>query len=90
MPRAGRVGRSPGVPPLIELLNAEESGLWGRRPDTFDGLIRPVVMLRAKEAVPVLLRHLDNPNCIAALGELGNARVAARSKQLVAAKGENS
>ena len=78
------------VPPLIELLNAEEKRFLGEEgQDTFDGLIRPVVMLRAKEAVPVLLRHLDNPNCIAALGELGNARAAAPLKQLVAAKGEN-
>ena len=76
------------IPTLIELLNAEEKRSSAEN-GAFERLIQAVVMLRAKEAVPILLRHLDNPDCIAALGELGDARAAAPLEALVAANGEN-
>jgi len=92
------LGDPRAIPPLIELLDAEEkrsAAKKGRDPfgnsedNPFVRLIRPLVNLRAKEAVPFLLRHLDNSCCVAALGELGDPRAAAPLEELAAAKGKN-
>jgi HEAT repeat protein len=84
-----RLGDSRTIPPLLEMLQAYKKtpGADDKDQYHFDRLVETLAALRAKQAVPVLLKHLGRESCVEALGELGDPQAIPALQKVAAGKG---
>jgi hypothetical protein len=89
----GEIGDPRAIPALIKSLEAagktlkyseEEGGLS----EDFLGIAIALSQLKAREAVPPLLRYVEYPEVIEKLEEIGDPRVLPALREIVAAKGK--
>ncbi len=88
----GEIGDPQAVPVLIQLLpqtneKVEYSAAAGL-PRRFLQTVKALAELRAREAVPLLLQHVEFPAVIEALEKIGDRRAVPAIREIVAARGK--
>jgi hypothetical protein len=81
------------IPMLLDVLKTDAGRPGGGDPQqqaTFQSVVETLIELRVKEAVPVLLQHLDRAACIDAVGELGDRRAIADLQKVAKAHGRHA
>lgn len=80
------------IPVLLDLLKSGSAKAshteTGLSPGTYHRAVAALGDLKAKEAVPTLLAHIEFPQVIESLEQIGEARAVPALRELVAAKGQ--
>jgi hypothetical protein len=92
----GEIGDPRAIPPLIETLKRTSKRLKYSREYRFEGDLEAKTFeatayalrdLKAREAVPILLRFVEYPEMIGCLEDIGDPRALPALREIVAAKG---
>jgi HEAT repeat protein len=87
----GRMGDKRAIPLLMELVeSAGKTARYSERYDFAEGVFTAADALgelKAREAVPLLLKYVEFPEIISAIGDIGDPSAAPILKELVSARG---